>query len=135
MQFVVGGDARAARAEFLAGALVDRYVPAHLAKEQPREQTANRSPDDDGSFSLTSSGVHHDRASLGGGSNPDEFCTNAKPKCSRLGGRDNGCRSDGIVAPIAAVVTYVTAGSIAPIPVIAPGRRTSRFRPHGSTAN
>ena len=53
VQFVVGGDARAARAEFLAGALVDRYVPADLAKEQPREQTADRSTDDDGAFSPT----------------------------------------------------------------------------------
>jgi len=51
----VGGDARAARAEFLAGTLVDRYLPADLAKEQAREQTTNRSPDDDGSISLTSS--------------------------------------------------------------------------------
>ena len=55
MQVIVGGDARAARAEFLTGSLVDRYLPADLAKEQPREQTANRSPDDDGAFSLTSS--------------------------------------------------------------------------------
>ena len=54
VQVVVGGDARAARAEFLTGSLVDRYLPADLAKEQPREQTANRSPYDDGAFSLTS---------------------------------------------------------------------------------
>ena len=54
MQVVVGGNARAARAEFLTGSLVDRYLPADLAKEQPGEQTANRSPDDDGAFSLTS---------------------------------------------------------------------------------
>src|ERR1700722_4907098 len=53
-QFGGGGDARAARAEFFTGSLVDRYLPADLAKEQPREQTANRSPDDDGAFSLTS---------------------------------------------------------------------------------
>ena len=54
VQVVVGGDARAARAEFLTDSLVDRYLPADLAKEQPGEQTANRSPDDDGAFSLTS---------------------------------------------------------------------------------
>jgi hypothetical protein len=54
VQVVVGGNARAARGEFLAGTLVDRYLPADLAKEQPREQTANRSPDGDGAFSLTS---------------------------------------------------------------------------------
>jgi hypothetical protein len=53
VQFVVGGDARAARAEFLAGTLVDRYVLTDLAKEQPREQTADRSADYDGAFSLT----------------------------------------------------------------------------------
>ena len=33
VQFLVGGDARAARAEFLTGALMDRYVPADLAKK------------------------------------------------------------------------------------------------------
>src|SRR3984885_15328991 len=55
VQVVVGGDARAARAEFLAGTLVDRHLPADIAKEQAREQTTNRSPDDDGSISLTSS--------------------------------------------------------------------------------
>ena len=33
MQIVVGGNARAARGEFLAGTLVDRYLPADLAKK------------------------------------------------------------------------------------------------------
>ena len=33
VQLVVGRNARAARSEFLAGALVDRYVPADLTKQ------------------------------------------------------------------------------------------------------
>src|SRR3984957_7408692 len=73
VQVVVGGDARAARAEFLAGTLVDRHLPADLAKEQPREQTANRSPDDDGYFSLPSAWVHPHRLSLAGKGTPTEY--------------------------------------------------------------
>jgi hypothetical protein len=49
-----GGNARAARGECLTGTLVDRYVPADLTKEQPGEQTADRSANDDRAFSLTS---------------------------------------------------------------------------------
>ena len=33
VQVVVGGNARAARGEFLTGTLVDRYVPADFTKE------------------------------------------------------------------------------------------------------
>jgi hypothetical protein len=51
MQFVMGGNARAARAEFLARTLVDGHGPANLAEEQPREQSTDRPADDDGTFS------------------------------------------------------------------------------------
>src|ERR1700722_1903636 len=73
VQVVVCGDPRAARAEFLPGSPVDRYLPADLAKEQPREQTANRSPDDDGYFSLPSAWVHPHRLSLAGKGTPTEY--------------------------------------------------------------
>jgi len=83
VQFVVGSDARAARAKFLAGALVDRYVTADLAKEQPREQTAARPADDDGALSLSSGRVHHDRAWLGGGESGQPL-HERKRECSTL---------------------------------------------------